>query len=137
MSFLSIPILTKTGILMQIQREQSRRIGMMIICYFHISIGFWYGEYLQSLPWLKYCTHKYDILFLLENTHSSNKFPYVIQFGMIKYQCIQKLFSICAHHETISKYNQSIVMHRSAFFLLSTCSCVMSTLDPTSHSILN
>ena len=53
-----IVLLTKTGILMQIQREQSRRIGMMIICYFHISIGFSYGEYLQSLPWLKYCTHK-------------------------------------------------------------------------------
>ena len=62
-------ILTKTGILMQIQREQSRRIGMMIIFYFHISIGFSYGEYLQSLPWPKYCIHKYDIVFILENTH--------------------------------------------------------------------
>ena len=40
---------------------------------------------------------------------------------MIDYQFIKKLFSICAHHETILKYNQSIVMHRSAFFLLSTC----------------
>ena len=59
-------ILTKTGILMQIQREQSRRIGMMIIFYFHISIGFSYGEYLQSLPWPKYCIHKYDIVFILE-----------------------------------------------------------------------
>ena len=46
--------------------------------YFHISIGFSYGEYLQSLLWPRYCIHKYDIVTILENTQSSNKFPYVI-----------------------------------------------------------
>ena len=50
-------------------RDQSRRIGMMII-FFHISIIFSSGEYLQSLQWPRYCIHKYEIGTILENTKS-------------------------------------------------------------------
>ena len=94
----------------------------MIIDYFHISIIFSYGEYLQSLLWPRYCIHKYDILTILENTSLCFLISFHMLFSLIRQ--IINLSKNCSQYAHITKQYWNIIkvlLCIGQLFLLNTC----------------